>query len=72
MKIGILTGGGDCPGLNPVIRAVVRKAMTNNDQVLRLTLWMERVNRERDYLPRYKFSIGNSPQRRHHLRYISH
>lgn len=26
-KIGILTGGGDCPGLNPVIRAVVRKGM---------------------------------------------
>ena len=26
MKIGILTGGGDCPGLNPVIRAVVRKS----------------------------------------------
>jgi ATP-dependent phosphofructokinase / diphosphate-dependent phosphofructokinase len=25
-QIGILTGGGDCPGLNPVIRAVVRKA----------------------------------------------
>ena len=25
-RIGILTGGGDCPGLNPVIRAVVRKA----------------------------------------------
>lgn len=25
-KIGILTGGGDCPGLNAVIRAVVRKA----------------------------------------------
>jgi len=24
--IGILTGGGDCPGLNPVIRAVVRRA----------------------------------------------
>ncbi|MEO1270839.1 MAG: 6-phosphofructokinase, partial [Myxococcota bacterium] len=23
-KIGIMTGGGDCPGLNPVIRAVVR------------------------------------------------
>ncbi|MCK9432018.1 MAG: 6-phosphofructokinase [Candidatus Omnitrophica bacterium] len=26
-RIGILTGGGDCPGLNPVIRAVVRKAL---------------------------------------------
>src|SRR5256885_10776009 len=25
-KIGILTGGGDCPGLNAVIRAVVRKS----------------------------------------------
>lgn len=25
-QIGVLTGGGDCPGLNPVIRAVVRKA----------------------------------------------
>src|SRR5216117_2357792 len=24
--IGILTGGGDCPGLNAVIRAVVRRA----------------------------------------------
>jgi len=27
MKIGILTGGGDCPGLNAVIRAVVRKGV---------------------------------------------
>ena len=25
MKIGILTGGGDCPGLNAVIRGIVRK-----------------------------------------------
>ncbi len=24
MRIGVLTGGGDCPGLNAVIRAVVR------------------------------------------------
>ena len=26
-KIGVLTGGADCPGLNSVIRSVVRKAM---------------------------------------------
>src|SRR5574340_299975 len=26
-RIGILTGGGDCPGLNAVIRAVVRRAL---------------------------------------------
>jgi 6-phosphofructokinase 1 len=25
MRVGVLTGGGDCPGLNAVIRAVVRK-----------------------------------------------
>ena len=25
-RIGILTGGGDCPGLNAVIRAVVKAA----------------------------------------------
>jgi 6-phosphofructokinase 1 len=29
-KIGILTGGGDCPGLNAVIRAVVRKSIKYN------------------------------------------
>lgn len=27
MRIGVLTGGGDCPGLNAVIRAVVRKGI---------------------------------------------
>src|SRR5437764_171376 len=25
MKVGMLTGGGDCPGLNAVLRAAVRK-----------------------------------------------
>jgi 6-phosphofructokinase 1 len=29
MRIGMLTGGGDCPGLNAVIRAVVRKGETH-------------------------------------------
>jgi len=30
MRIGVLTGGGDCPGLNAVIRAVVRKAINDH------------------------------------------
>src|SRR5215813_8735215 len=35
MKIGILTGGGDCPGLNAVIRAIVRKGTFHyNDEFL--------------------------------------
>jgi 6-phosphofructokinase 1 len=32
--IGILTGGGDCPGLNAVIRAVVRKAFQSGIKVV--------------------------------------
>src|ERR1044072_3713453 len=27
MRVGVLTGGGDCPGLNAVIRGVVRKGV---------------------------------------------
>ena len=35
MRIGLLTGGGDCPGLNAVIRAVVRKGIdVYGDQVI--------------------------------------
>lgn len=34
MKIGVLTGGGDCPGLNAVIRAVVRKSIQNGHEMI--------------------------------------
>ena len=35
MRVGVLTGGGDCPGLNAVIRAVVRKGeKVYRDQLL--------------------------------------
>jgi len=30
MRIGVLTGGGDCPGLNAVIRAIVRKGINGH------------------------------------------
>jgi ATP-dependent phosphofructokinase / diphosphate-dependent phosphofructokinase len=33
-RVGILTGGGDCPGLNPVIRAVVRKGLPLGYQII--------------------------------------
>lgn len=35
-KIAILTGGGDCPGLNAVIRAVVRRSLPRNYKVIGL------------------------------------
>jgi 6-phosphofructokinase 1 len=55
-KIGVLTGGGDCPGLNAVIRAVVRRADEYGLEVMGLREgWRglmgepmhERLNRDR-------------------------
>ena len=34
MRIGVLTGGGDAPGLNAAIRAITRKALEEKDEVL--------------------------------------
>jgi len=34
VKVGILTGGGDCPGLNAVIRAVARRSFTRGHEVV--------------------------------------
>ncbi len=34
MKVGILTGGGDCPGLNAVIRAITRKGIIRYGYVI--------------------------------------
>ena len=34
MRIGILTGGGDVPGLNPTIKAVVNRAAEENHEVV--------------------------------------
>jgi len=34
MRVGVLTGGGDCPGLNAAIRAIVRRACADEVEVL--------------------------------------
>jgi ATP-dependent phosphofructokinase / diphosphate-dependent phosphofructokinase len=34
MRVGVLTGGGDCPGLNAVIRAVVRRSVARGHEVI--------------------------------------
>ena len=33
-RVGVLTGGGDCPGLNAVIRAVVRRSLDRGHEVI--------------------------------------
>ena len=32
-RLAVLTGGGDCPGLNAVIRSVVKTAIQNNYEI---------------------------------------
>src|SRR5919202_3070685 len=34
MRVGMLTGGGDCPGLNAVIRAVARRSFSRGYEVV--------------------------------------
>src|SRR5918912_1642627 len=34
MRLGVLTGGGDCPGLNAVIRAVARRSFDRGHEVI--------------------------------------
>src|SRR5690242_6119774 len=71
MKVGVLTGGGDCPGLNAVIRAVVRKGeRTYGDELIGfrdgwkgpiegLTMPLD-VERCRGILPRGGTILGSS------------
>jgi phosphofructokinase-like protein len=55
-KVGVLTGGGDCPGLNAVIRAVVRRAQAFDIEVLGIRNgWLGLV--EGDVEPLTSFSV---------------
>ena len=46
-QVGVLTGGGDCPGLNSVIRAVVRRALKDDIEVVGIRNgWKGLVNNE--------------------------
>jgi phosphofructokinase-like protein len=50
MKIGVLTAGGDCPGLNAVIRAVTRRSLAEGHEVV--GLWRGYAGlAERSYVP---------------------
>ena len=56
-KIGVLTGGGDCPGLNAVIRAVVKKSRQYNWDVIGIKNgWKGLINGEMELLTDYSVS----------------
>ena len=56
-KIGVLTGGGDCPGLNAVIRAIVKKSTKNNWEIIGIKNgWKGLINGEIELLTDYSVS----------------
>jgi ATP-dependent phosphofructokinase / diphosphate-dependent phosphofructokinase len=56
MRIGVLTGGGDCPGLNAAIRAIVRRANADEVKVLGFRSgWQGLV--ENDYIELNRTSV---------------
>ena len=56
-KIGILTGGGDCPGLNAVIRAVVKKSLKYNWEIIGIKNgWKGLISGEMELLTNYSVS----------------
>ncbi len=56
-KIAVLTGGGDCPGLNAVIRAVVRKSIEFNWEIIGIKNgWRGLINGEMELLTDYSVS----------------
>jgi len=57
MKVGILTGGGDCPGLNAVIRAVVKKSIQYDWDVIGIRNgWRGLISGEMELLTEYSVS----------------
>jgi ATP-dependent phosphofructokinase / diphosphate-dependent phosphofructokinase len=57
MKIGVLTAGGDCPGLNAVIRAVARSAMEKGDEAVGIRHGYRGLA-EGDYIPLDAFTVS--------------
>ena len=60
MKVGLLTGGGDCPGLNAVIRAVVQQISNAGGSCVGILEGLARDGSEYDH------ATCGRPDRRHH------
>ena len=73
MRVGVLTGGGDCPGLNAVIRAVVRKGVTRHgfEFVGFRDGWRGPLEGA-DHGARHRAVPRHPAPRRHHPRLLAH
>ena len=64
MKIGVLTAGGDCPGLNAVIRAVTRKSLAAGHEVGRPVARLRRPRGAQLRAARHARRVGDPAARR--------
>ena len=73
MKVGMLTGGGDCPGLNAVLRAVVRKGeMRLRRRARRVPRRLAGRARGRHRAARRRAHAGHAAAGRHDPRLVAH
>jgi len=61
-KIGVLTSGGDAPGMNPAIRSVVRTAIYNNLEVVGIKHGYSGLI-EKDFFPMQRGSVADIIQK---------
>ena len=72
MRVGVLTGGGDCPGLNAVIRAVVRKGeVVYRDEFVGYADGLAGGHRGPDPAARQPAVPGDPSSRRHDPRHLA-
>ncbi|MCC7519790.1 MAG: 6-phosphofructokinase [Verrucomicrobiae bacterium] len=61
-RLAMLTGGGDCPGLNPVIRAITRRALQEGFEVLGIRNgWKGMI--EKNYVPLDRAAVAGTVHR---------
>ena len=65
MRVGILTAGGDCPGLNAVIRAAARRLLAARPRADRPAPRLPRPRRARPHAARPEGRLGDPAARRH-------
>ena len=69
MRIGILTGGGDCPGLNAVIRAVGRRSFDRGHEMVAVREGLARARRRDLRAARAQGHLRPPAARRHDPRH---
>ena len=72
VKVGVLTGGGDCPGLNAVIRAVARRSFSRGSEVVGVREGWRGFDRGQVRAARAARGLRAPAARRNRARHLAH